>query len=188
MVMGRDAVNDIILNDLEISRRHAAITFRGGRYFVEDLGSTNGTFVNGRRVTVATPLKDGDLLDLAQAVTLTFNWPEDPAARLNLSPVLADELVETAPDLNEPVAPRAPRREERARPRPAPEEELEAEPGWRDQLTERQFVIGCLVLLLAVLAGCVASALLLDALAPESLYCGPLQLLFEIFSDNLACP
>jgi ABC transport system ATP-binding/permease protein len=69
MVMGRDAVNDIILNDLEISRRHAAITFRGGRYFVEDLGSTNGTFVNGRRVTVATPLKDGDLLDLAQAVT-----------------------------------------------------------------------------------------------------------------------
>jgi hypothetical protein len=39
-----------------------------------------------------------------------------------------------------------------------------------------------------VLAGCVASALLLDALAPESLYCGPLQPLFEIFSDNLACP
>lgn len=49
--------------EAKVSRRHARITFRDGRYFLEDLGSTNGTFVNrGRRLSPGTPqsLSDGD--------------------------------------------------------------------------------------------------------------------------------
>jgi hypothetical protein len=49
--------------EAKVSRRHARITRRGGQYFIEDLGSTNGTFVNrGRRLVPGDrlPLKDGD--------------------------------------------------------------------------------------------------------------------------------
>ena len=49
--------------EAKVSRRHARITFAGGAYAIEDLGSTNGTFVNrGRRLIpgAAQPLKDGD--------------------------------------------------------------------------------------------------------------------------------
>jgi pSer/pThr/pTyr-binding forkhead associated (FHA) protein len=49
--------------EAKVSRRHARISFRDGQYFLEDLGSTNGTFVNrGRRLSPGTSqtLKDGD--------------------------------------------------------------------------------------------------------------------------------
>ena len=48
--IGRDSTNEIVINDAEISRRHARLTFQGGKYVLEDLGSTNGTFVNGQRL------------------------------------------------------------------------------------------------------------------------------------------
>jgi hypothetical protein len=49
--------------EAKVSRRHARITRRGGQYFIEDLGSTNGTFINrGRRLLPGDrqPLRDGD--------------------------------------------------------------------------------------------------------------------------------
>jgi hypothetical protein len=49
--------------EAKVSRRHARVTFRDGQYFLEDLGSTNGTFVNrGKRLSPGTrqSLKDGD--------------------------------------------------------------------------------------------------------------------------------
>jgi pSer/pThr/pTyr-binding forkhead associated (FHA) protein len=49
--------------EAKVSRRHARITRRGEQYFVEDLGSTNGTFINrGRRLLPGDrhPLRDGD--------------------------------------------------------------------------------------------------------------------------------
>ena len=63
LTVGRDATNEIVINDAEISRRHARLTFQGGKYVLEDLGSTNGTFVNrGPRLLPGNkhPLKHGD--------------------------------------------------------------------------------------------------------------------------------
>ncbi|MBX3244850.1 MAG: FHA domain-containing protein [Acidobacteria bacterium] len=51
LTIGRDADNDISLDGLQISNRHAKLSLRGGEIFAEDLGSTNGTFVNGVRIS-----------------------------------------------------------------------------------------------------------------------------------------
>ena len=48
--VGRDSNNQIVLDDVMVSRRHAVIQKVKDDYFVEDLGSTNGTFLNGERV------------------------------------------------------------------------------------------------------------------------------------------
>ena len=56
ITIGREAYNDVILIDPEASRKHAQISFQAGRYVVEDLGSTNGTYVNGRQIVTPTTL------------------------------------------------------------------------------------------------------------------------------------
>ncbi|MGO9957879.1 MAG: FHA domain-containing protein [Solirubrobacteraceae bacterium] len=50
MLMGRHRGRDVVLSDLSVSRRHARLVFRDGRWILQDLDSTNGTEVNGCRV------------------------------------------------------------------------------------------------------------------------------------------
>ena len=61
--IGRDPQNDIVLDDRPISRKHAEIRLRLGRYTLYDLQSTNGTFVNGRRIAEVV-LSDGDRITI----------------------------------------------------------------------------------------------------------------------------
>src|SRR5215213_7838046 len=65
--IGREGC-DVNLMDPEVSRRHATIRDQGGSLAIEDLGSTNGTFVNGSRITAVTVLKDGDEVRLGNTV------------------------------------------------------------------------------------------------------------------------
>lgn len=60
IAIGSHASNDVVLNDTTVSRRHATITRTPGGFELADLGSTNGTYVNGRRLREATALKPGD--------------------------------------------------------------------------------------------------------------------------------
>ena len=62
ILIGRDASNGVAINDAEISRKHSRISFQGGKYVLEDLGSTNGTFVNDARIAAVTPVSSGDLI------------------------------------------------------------------------------------------------------------------------------
>ncbi len=64
--VGRDAACDLIFASDRVSRRHALVRVRDGEYVVEDLGSKNGTLVNGDRVIGARPLHDGDRLAFAE--------------------------------------------------------------------------------------------------------------------------
>lgn len=72
VTIGRDITNDIVVNDPEVSRHHCRLTRGPMGYTMEDLGSTNGTFVNGQRVTAPRPLSNGDLIGLGETVTLAY--------------------------------------------------------------------------------------------------------------------
>lgn len=72
--LGRSSASDIVLkNDDYASGRHAQLTRHGGLLYVEDLGSTNGTFVNGRKTVGATPLRHGDNVRVGST---TFRYEE----------------------------------------------------------------------------------------------------------------
>jgi hypothetical protein len=77
ITIGRDITNDIVINDPEVSRHHCRLTQGGGGYTVEDLGSTNGTFANGQRLTGAQPLNHGDMLGMGETVTLAYEGTVD---------------------------------------------------------------------------------------------------------------
>lgn len=64
--IGRDSDNQVVIDESTVSGRHAAIIFRDGRWWVEDLGSTNGTWVNERKVEQALPLAAGDLVQVGR--------------------------------------------------------------------------------------------------------------------------
>jgi predicted component of type VI protein secretion system len=73
ITIGRDPANTVSINDAEVSRRHARLTFQGGKYVLEDLGSTNGTFVNGQRLAGPHVLKAGDVVSLGEQIVLMFD-------------------------------------------------------------------------------------------------------------------
>ena len=76
-IAGREPINDVVLPDPEVSRRHARIVLRQGVYHVEDLSSTNGTYINGRRIAALTPLVDGDVVDFGETIRVVFYWSPD---------------------------------------------------------------------------------------------------------------
>lgn len=81
-IIGREPINDVVFPDPEVSRRHARIVSQNNNYYIEDLGSTNGTFVNGRRISIVTRLSNGDIIDLGESIRLTFvleQQTEEPA-------------------------------------------------------------------------------------------------------------
>ncbi|HUG19329.1 MAG TPA: PAS domain S-box protein [Planctomycetaceae bacterium] len=70
-VLGREADCEIFLPDKTVSRRHAQITFRQDGYYLEDLQSRNGTYVNGQKIQKPLRLSDQDQIQLYD-VTLTY--------------------------------------------------------------------------------------------------------------------
>jgi pSer/pThr/pTyr-binding forkhead associated (FHA) protein len=76
VTIGRDAGNDLIFNSPAVSRDHAAVTFRDARWYIEDRGSFNGTFLNGARVQpgMPLPLRHADRIGIG-AETVLFFWP-----------------------------------------------------------------------------------------------------------------
>lgn len=86
--IGRGAKNDLIIDDNDVSREHCQLVRVDGGYELRDLNSTNGTFVNGQRVTSARTLHGGQLIELGDMITLEYQR----------------DLVESAPNNGEDAA------------------------------------------------------------------------------------
>jgi FhaA, N-terminal domain/FHA domain len=69
--IGRGRQADVVLNDPNVSRQHAEIRPRGGSWVISDLGSTNGSQLNGRRIDGPEALRPGDEIELGASV-MTF--------------------------------------------------------------------------------------------------------------------
>lgn len=95
-ILGREAGVDIVLNDPECSRQHVRIIALPGHFMIEDLGSTNGTLLNGDLLSKAQPLSSGDTISLGKTI-LTFE-----AEELDFSSSAPATVMQPAP---EPVKP-----------------------------------------------------------------------------------
>jgi DNA-binding winged helix-turn-helix (wHTH) protein len=79
-IVGRDPRCDVWVDASGVSRRHARIAVGADEVSIEDLQSSNGTFVDGRRLTSPRPLADGDRIELGEAA-LTFRLWSDEGAK-----------------------------------------------------------------------------------------------------------
>lgn len=86
--IGRLPNNDIVLDDISVSRSHAILQISGGDYFIHDLGSSNGTFVNGIQVNGTTQLRRSDILKVGNALVPWMNYIHAP---VNLTYVVPPE-------------------------------------------------------------------------------------------------
>ncbi len=80
--IGRESTNIIAINDVEVSRKHARMELQGASYLIQDLGSTNGTFVNGQRVTGMQILNPGDSVSFGEGIILSYESAFDPNATM----------------------------------------------------------------------------------------------------------
>jgi pSer/pThr/pTyr-binding forkhead associated (FHA) protein len=108
LTIGREASNQIAINDAEISRKHSQLVAQGGKYVLTDLGSTNGTFVNGQRLTGQHVLQPGEVISLGEQISLLFEAVVivDPnATMLSSKPVMAPRgASKPQPGQPQPVA------------------------------------------------------------------------------------
>ncbi len=86
IIIGRDINNDIVINDSEVSRRHARLFLSEGNYVIEDLGSTNGTSVNGQRITGPYLLRPGELIMLGESITMLYEYQQNYADAVPVAP------------------------------------------------------------------------------------------------------
>lgn len=117
IVLGRDPQQgaDVVIASPMVSRRHASLNQQGNQWFIQDLGSSNGTFINGQRIgQTPTALNPGDQIQLSPSITLIYKTvipdeskpvqpeAESPATVLDADFVMPE--ITTPPDLTITIA------------------------------------------------------------------------------------
>lgn len=98
-IIGREEGLEVVLQDPESSRRHARISWQAGQFFVEDLGSTNGTFVNGIQITAPQMLNPGDTVGVGQTA-LVFQMTSAPIGAPQYQPPAPQAVPYGTPAMN----------------------------------------------------------------------------------------
>jgi hypothetical protein len=124
-LIGRDPSSDWVIDDVEVSRRHARLIPQSGGYAIEDLGSTNGTFVNGQRIRTVLPLLPGATIRLGENVLLFYDLAPKPEGAQASQTLQFDTRPKHSAQAEEAPKEEAPRVEmletfERREPEPAP--------------------------------------------------------------------
>ncbi len=194
--IGRTETSDIVISDPEMSRQHAQLERQLDGYTIQDLGSTNGTFVNYERVIGVTLLNHGDVISFGEAITLAY-WDESATTS---QPIPPPQIREQPPATAVPPSPPAPApRPAPAAPSPAVESSPEVPPLTVEEYVaqakakRRRLIIGCGVGFLLLICICMGALFFLDGYQQgRLLYCGGLRPFWEIllgpFGFNPACP
>lgn len=188
VIIGRDPNVHISINIPEVSRRHARLRFETDSYIIEDLGSTNGTFVNGQRLSGPHVLRPGAKIQLGDAVTLRYKVAQfDPNATLVTS---ASEATSIPQQQQQPAPQQAPSQPP-ARPAPAQQQPAysgQVPAGPAPGMVEEEkkgspwlwASLGCLGVMICLL---VVGAILFDTM---DMYCTPP--FDSLFSFLYTCP
>jgi hypothetical protein len=189
--IGRSANNGIVINDAEMSRRHAQITPQGNGYVLEDLGSTNGSFVNGIRLNQPMALKHGDSVAFGDTVRLRY-WAAGLASEIVYSPA-DDVLTPALPPEPVPVYAQQDSFPDPIAAAPPPTLDDFDAPETAVSPNRNRMLIGCGCLLLLLCVLCVGSVIFLDNYDQgRLLYCGGLRPFWETvlgpLGFNPACP
>ena len=181
ITIGREAGNGIVINDAEVSRKHTQFVFQGGKFIVTDLGSTNGTFVNGQRLTGQHILQPGEVISLGEQINLLFESvvAVDPNATMmsaGRQPVMPRVVAAPAPR-PQPMQQPAPQPVYYAGQVPASPVPVYAPPPQQSGGSRTTLIVVGIVLVVCI---CVASVGMF--FAPQSFWC-----LFPVWGTG-ACP
>jgi pSer/pThr/pTyr-binding forkhead associated (FHA) protein len=185
--IGRDATNTVAINDAEVSRRHARMELRGTAYVLQDLGSTNGTFVNGTRVSGMQVLNSGDTVSFGEGIVLAYESVMDMNATVLSSkpaqtavqrpaPAPVSAPAPTPPPVYKPAPPPAYSGQVPAGPVPMPPAPAVAK-------ARKKFPVWIIILiiLLLIICGCVGFFLVIDRF---SLWCKVLPFLVPLLGGT----
>ncbi len=173
--LGRDDSNTIVINDDEISRRHCRFLFTDNGYEIEDLGSTNGSYVNEKRISSRYKLNAGDVIRLGDNVSLVYMMIGMLETETNISDrdtlAIKNEVDEIKPTVSPTSFPesrvvKSARSEAVRPPRKNLPENLESEDTERPNV----LLIGCAVILIISICSLLGVWYYIDTYLPEY-YC-----------------
>ena len=179
VTIGRDAVNTIAINDAEISRRHARMEFRGSAYMIQDLGSTNGTFINGTRISEMQVLNPGDTVSFGEGIVLVYEPIMDVNATILSTKIPQMTVLKPAPaPVPAPIPTPVPVRTPAPTPAPFYSGQVPAGPALMSPEVvqpKKKFpvwvIILIVVIVLCLVLGCVAFLLYVDADTTGARWC-----------------
>ncbi len=171
IIIGRDASNGVAINDAEVSRKHAKLSLHGSAYVIQDLGSTNGTSVNGQRVTSTQVLNPGDTVSFGENIVLMYEAASDPNATI----ISSAQAPKTVIPVRRPVPAPAPAPAYAPAPAPAPVYSGQVPAGPVPMTAQPKkkrtgLIIGIILVVIILLCICIS---LFAAFAPQSLLCAP---------------
>lgn len=150
LLIGRDPTCAVSVIDPEVSRKHARLVWDGENFMVEDLGSTNGTFVNGKRITTTHVLQTGDTIAFGENIALSFEAVYDPDATVASS---SAKLEEIKMPVEQPVPVISPPPIYAGQVPAGPEPVVAAQPPARKGIRPWIIIVIALVLLICLCAG-----------------------------------
>ena len=187
--IGRDLNNEVVINDPEVSRRHTRLFLQGVSYVVEDLGSTNGTSVNGQRLMGPYTLRPGELIMLGENVSLLYELVQTGPNETIASASSAQPATMQAPPQQIPAMESLPEYV----PSTPPAVPMQVAPGYSGQIpsspvqespTKKKFPIWIIVvgLLLIIACFCIGFLVYVDS---SNAWCDWFGWLFNMFTPGL---
>jgi pSer/pThr/pTyr-binding forkhead associated (FHA) protein len=193
ITIGRESTNMISINDAQVSRRHARMELRVSAYMIQDLGSTNGTFLNGTRISGMQVLNPGDMVAFGEGIVLAYESLADSNATLLSNKTLPISVQKSAPA---PVTPAPVYRPASTpapvnRPTPAPVYSgqvpagpvpMPPETAPKKKGSGKVIVIVLAVILVCLILACIATFVWVDADKTGARWCNfPFRLIAQLF-------